>query len=139
MAINLVKNAKDEEIERLKAELEELKSRPEKDEATPQGAAIDKEEADDRDAIQKELDDVESIIIDTLFPNGIKVNPMVQTYLNLKGKTAVDVINESIVSFEQYARPFMNTKGDIVFSGKLSELANLAKPLITKLGNLIGG
>ena len=139
MAINLVKNAKDEEIERLKAELEELKSRPEKDEATPQGTAIDKEEADDRDAIQKELDDVESIIIDTLFPNGIKVNPMVQTYLSMKGKTAVDVINESIVSFEQYARPFMNTKGDIVFSGKLSELANLAKPLITKLGNLIGG
>lgn len=139
MAINLVKNAKDEEIERLKAELEELKSRPEKDGATPQGTAIDKEEADDRDAIQKELDDVESIIIDTLFPNGIKVNPMVQTYLSMKGKTAVDVINESIVSFEQYARPFMNTKGDIVFSGKLSELANLAKPLITKLGNLIGG
>lgn len=139
MAINLVKNAKDEEIERLKAELEELKSRLTEGEAPPQGATIDKEEADDRDAIQKELDEVESIVIDTLFPNGIKVNPMVQTYLTMKGKTAVDFINESITSFEQYARPFMNTKGDIVFSGKLSELANLAKPLISKISNLIGG
>ena len=37
MAINLVKNAKDEEIERLKAELEELKSRPTEGEAPPQG------------------------------------------------------------------------------------------------------
>lgn len=139
MAINLVKNAKDAEIEQLKAELEELKSRPEKDEAEPQGSAYEKEEQDDRDSIQKELDTFEETVLDALFPNGIKVNSVVKTYLTLKGKTEIDVINEAITSFETYARPFMNTKGDVVFSGKLSELANLAKPLISKLGNLIGG
>lgn len=139
MAIDLVKNSKDVEIEQLKAELEELKSRPVTVEAPPQGTAFEKEEQDDRDLIQKELDTTEELILNTLFPNGIKVNSFVKTFLTMRGKTEVGLINETITAFESAVRPFMSPDGTIILTGKPSELTRLAIPLIEKLGQVIGG
>ena len=139
MAIDLVQNSKDAEIAQLKAELEEIKSRPEPVETPPQGTAFEKQEQDDRDLVQKELDTFEEYIIDNMFPNGIKVNSFVKTYLTMKGTTEIDVINETIVAFEKAIKPFMSPDGNIILTGKPSELIRLAQPLIEKFGKAIGG
>lgn len=140
MAIDLVKNSKDVEIERLKQELDELKSQPPKGaEETPQGIAFEKQEDENRDAVQLELDSFEEFIINTVFPKGIKVNSLVKTYLTMKGKTEVDVINESILAFEKAVRPFMTPDGTLILTGKPSELIRLATPILQKLGQIIGG
>lgn len=139
MATDLVKNAKDIEIEQLKQQLEEIRSRPVPAETPPQGVSYEKEEKDDRDLIQKELDAAEEIAIQSLFPNGIRVNSFVKTYLNLKGKSEVDVINEALLGFEKAVRPFMSPDGTLVLTGKPSELIRLAAPFISKIGQVIGG
>lgn len=140
MAIDLVKNSKDVEIERLKRELDELKSQPPKEaEETPQGIAFEKQEDENRDAVQLELDSFEEFIINTVFPKGIKVNSFVKTYLTMKGKTEVDVINESILAFEKAVKPFMTPDGTLILTGKPSELIRLATPILQKLGQIIGG
>lgn len=140
MAIDLVKNSRDAEIEQAKAELEELKSRPIlQGEMAPQGSAFEHEEKEDRDLVQKELDTAEEFVIDNLFPNGIRVNSFIKTYLTMKGKTEVEVINEALMNFEKYIKPFMSPDGTLVLTGKPSELIRLTAPLIQKLGQLIGG
>ena len=139
MAIDLVQTSKDTEIAQLKAELEEIKSRPQPVETPPQGTAFEKTEQEDRDLIQQELDTFEEYVIDNMFPNGIKVNSFVKTYLTIKGKTEIDVINESIVAFEKAVRPFMSPDGSIILTGKPSELIRLAQPLLEKIGKAIGG
>lgn len=139
MAINLVQNSKDAEIAQLKAELEEIKSRPPEAETPPQGSAFTTEEQDDRDEIQKELDTAEEFVVNNLFPNGIKVNSVIKTYLTIKGKSEVEVINEALLNFEKYVRPFMSPDGTLILTGKPSELIRLAQPLIQQLGQLIGG
>lgn len=139
MAINLVQNSKDAEIAQLKAELEEIKSRPVETETPPQGSAFTVEEKDDRDEIQKELDTMEEFVVNTLFPNGIKVNSVIKTYLTIKGKTEVEVINEALLNFEKYVRPFMSPDGTLVLTGKPSELIRLAQPFIQQIGQMIGG
>ena len=139
MAIDLVKDSRDLEIAQLKAELEEMKSRPAGAEAPPQGASYVAEAKDDRDLVQKELDTFEEFVINSLFPNGIKVNPFIKTYLTIRGQSEVDVINKAIVTFEQYARPFMSPDGTIILTGKPSELIRVARPLLEQLGKMIGG
>lgn len=139
MAIDLVQNSKDAEIAQLKAELEEIQSRPEKVETAPQGTAFEHEEKDDRDLVQKELDTAEEFVIDKLFPNGIRVNSFIKTYLTMKGKTEIEFINEALASFEKYAKPFMSPDGTLILTGKPSELIRLTEPLLNKLSQLIGG
>lgn len=142
MAIDLVQNSKDAEIAQLKAELEEIKSQPAPQpqaEMPPQGSAFEKQKDENCDLIQQELDTFEEYIIDNMFPNGIKVNSFVKTYLTMKGKTEVDVINESILAFEKAVRPFMSPDGNIILTGKPSELIRLAQPLLEKFGKAIGG
>lgn len=139
MAIDLVKDSRDAEIAQLKAELEEIKSRPLETETPPQGTAFETDEKDDRDLVQKELDTAEEFVINNLFPNGIKVNSFIKTYLTMKGKSEVDVINEALLGFEKYAKPFMSPDGNLILTGKPSELIRLAEPLLKKLGQLIGG
>lgn len=139
MATNLVHDSRDDEIAKLKAELEEIKSRPPKVEAPPQGSSFETEEQEERDIIQQELDSAEEFVIDNLFPQGIKVNSFIKTFLTMKGKTEVEIINESIRTFEKTVRPFMSPDGTLILTGKPSELIRLAGPLIQKLGQIIGG
>lgn len=139
MAIDLVKDSRDLEIAQLKAELEEIKSRPIEAETPPQGKAFTAEQQDNRDEIQKELDTFEEFVINSVFPNGIKVNPVIKTYLTMRGQSEVDVINNAIIGFEKYARPFMSPDGTLILTGKPSELIRLAQPLLEQLGKMIGG
>lgn len=139
MAIDLVKNSKDAEIAQLKAELEEIKSRPPEVETPPQGPAFIPQEQENRDAVQKELDTMEEYVLNSLFPQGIKVSPFIRTFLTMKGKSEVEVINEAITKFEAAIRPFMSPDGTLILTGKPSELVRLAGPLIGKLGQMIGG
>lgn len=139
MAIDLVKDSRDAEIAQLKAELEEIKSRPVETETPPQGKAFDVEEKDDRDLVQQELDTAEEFVINSLFPNGIKVNSFIKTYLTMRGKSEVDIINEALLNFEKAIKPFMSPDGTLILTGKPSELIRLTGPLIQKLGQLIGG
>lgn len=139
MAIDLVKDSRDAEIAQLKAELEEIKSRPQQVETPPQGKAFETEEKEERDLVQQELDTAEEFVINSLFPNGIKVGPFIKTYLTMKGKTEVEVINEALSNFEKTIKPFMSPDGTLILTGKPSELIRLAGPLIQKLGQLIGG
>ena len=138
MAIDLVKDSRDLEIAQLKAELEEVKSR-QTVEAASAGLPYEKQEQENKDLIQQELDTFEEYIISNVFPNGIKTNSFIKTYLAMKGKTEVDVINEAIISFEKAVRPFMAPDGNIILTGKPSELIRLAQPLLEKLGKIIGG
>lgn len=139
MAIDLVQDSRDAEIAQLKQELEELKSRPLQAEATPQASTIETEEQENRDQVQIELDTAEEFVINSLFPNGIKVNSFVKTFLTMKGQTEVGLINNSIIKFEQTIKPFMSPDGTLVLTGKPSELVRLMEPILTKLGKLIGG
>ena len=138
MAIDLVKDSRDTEIAQLKAELEELKSRP-IEVGTPQDSAFEKEKQENRDLIQQELDTTEELFLDMLFPKGIKVNSFIKAYLTMKGKTEVEVINEAITAFEKTVRPFMSPDGNLVLTGKPSELTRLLQPVMQKLGQIIGG
>lgn len=139
MAIDLVQDSRDAEIAQLKQELEELKSRPLQAEATPQASTIETEEQENRDQVQIELDTAEEFVINSLFPNGIKVNSFVKTFLTMKGQTEVGLINDSITKFEQTIKPFMSPDGTLVLTGKPSELVRLMEPILVKLGKLIGG
>lgn len=139
MAIDLVKDSRDVEIAQLKQELEEIKSRPIEAEPSPQGPSFEAQKSEDRDAVQIELDTAEEFIINSMFPNGIRVSPFVKTYLTMKGKTEVEFINESLIKFEKAIRPFMTPDGNIVLTGKPSELIRLAGPLFAKFGQMIGG
>lgn len=141
MATDLVKNSKDVEIERLKRELEELKSQSVKKqaEAPSSGPAITPTETDGRDAVQIELDTAEEFVINNLFPNGLKVNSFIKTYLTMKGKTEVEVINEALANFEKAVKPFMSPDGTLILTGKPSELVRLLGPVIQKIGQIIGG
>lgn len=139
MAIDLVKDSRDAEIEQLKAELEELKSRPEPQAEQPQGQAIEIKEQDDRDKVQIELDTAEEFVINSIFPNGVKVSPFIKTFLTMKGKTEVEYINEALLNFEKAVKPFMSPDGTLILTGKPSELIRLAEPLLQKIGQLIGG
>lgn len=139
MAIDLVKDSRDAEIEQLKAELEELKSRPAPQAEAPQGQAIEVKEQDDRDQIQIELDTTEEFVINSLFPNGVRVSPFLKTFLTMKGKSEVEYINEALLNFEKVVRPFMSPDGTLILTGKPSELIRLAGPLLQKIGQMIGG
>lgn len=139
MAIDLVHDSRDDEIAKLKAELEEIKSRPVEAETPLQGAKFETEEQADRDLVQQDLDTAEEFVLNTLFPQGIRVNSFVKTYLTMKGKTEVDVINEAIVHFEKAIKPFMSPDGTLILTGKPSELIRLAAPILQKLGQIIGG
>lgn len=139
MAIDLVQDSRDAEIAQLKQELEELKSRPLQAEAAPQASTIETEEQENRDQVQIELDTAEEFVINSLFPNGIKVNSFVKTFLTMKGQSEVELINESITKFEQMIKPFMSPDGTLVLTGKPSELVRLMEPILAKLGKLIGG
>lgn len=138
MATDLVKDSRDVEIEQLRAQLEELKSRSRTTEISSAHAPAYTEE-DNRDCIQKELDDTEEFVINTLFPDGVKLSPVVKTYLTMKGTDEVTFINDCLKSFEKYARPYMSPDGTVILTGKPSELIRLAKPLLEKLRTLIGG
>lgn len=141
MATDLVKNSRDVEIERLKRELEDLKSQSVKQQAeTPSsGPAITPTETDERDAVQIELDTAEEFVINNLFPNGLRVNSFIKTYLTMKGKTEVEVINEALANFEKAVKPFMSPDGTLILTGKPSELVRLLGPVIQKIGQIIGG
>lgn len=139
MAIDLVKDSRDLEIAQLKAELEEVKSRPQQVETPPPGLPYETQEQENRDLIQQELDTFEEYIINNMFPNGIKVNSFVKTYLTMRGTTEVDVINETITAFEKTVKPFMAPDGSIIITGKPSELIRLVQPWLAKLGQMIGG
>lgn len=141
MATDLVKNSRDVEIERLKRELEDLKSQSVKQqaEAPSSGPAITPTETDERDAVQIELDTAEEFVINNLFPNGLRVNSFIKTYLTMKGKTEVEVINEALANFEKAVKPFMSPDGTLILTGKPSELVRLLGPVIQKIGQIIGG
>ena len=140
MAIDLVKNSRDVEIERLKRELEELKSQSANQaETSSSGIAITPTETENRDAVQIELDTAEEFVINNLFPKGIKVNSFIKTYLTIKGKTEVEIINEALAKFEQAVKPFMSPDGTLILTGKPSELVRLLGPAIQKIGQMIGG
>ena len=140
MAIDLVKNSRDVEIERLKRELEDLKSQPVTQAGTPSsGIAITQTETENRDAVQIELDTAEEFVINNLFPKGIKVNSFIKTYLTMRGKTEVEIINDALLNFEKAIKPFMSPDGTLILTGKPSELVRLLGPAIQKLGQMIGG
>lgn len=141
MAIDLVKNSRDVEIEKLKRELEDLKSQSaqQQAEAPSSGPTIAPTETDNRDAVQIELDTAEEFVINNLFPNGLKVNAFIKTYLTMRGKTEVEVINEALAKFEKAIKPFMSPDGTLILTGRPSELVRLLGPVIQKLGQIIGG
>lgn len=141
MAIDLVKNSRDVEIEKLRRELEDLKaqSAQQQAEALSSGPTITPTETDNRDAVQIELDTAEEFVINNLFPNGLKVNSFIKTYLTMKGKTEVEVINEALAKFEKAIKPFMSPDGTLILTGRPSELVRLLEPVIQKLGQMIGG
>lgn len=138
MAIDVVQNTKDVEIAQLRAQLEEAKAQASKPELPPQGTPFTAEKQEG-DLVQQELDATEEFVLNSLFPNGIKVNSFIKTFLTMKGKSEVDMINEALLNFEQAARPFMTPDGSIFLTGKPSELIRLTAPLLQKIGQLIGG
>lgn len=138
MGIDLIQDTKSAEIEQLKAQLEEAKAQAAQPGQPSPGTPFTAEKQS-TDLVQQELDTMEEFVINTMFPNGIKVNSFLKTYLTMKGKTAVDVINEAIVAFEGAAKPFMSPDGNLILTGKPSELIRLTTPLLQKIGQLIGG
>ena len=138
MGIDLIQDTKSAEIEQLKAQLAEAKAQAAQPGQSSPGVSFTAEKQS-TDLVQQELDTMEEFVINTMFPNGIKVNSFLKTYLTMKGKTAVDVINEAIVVFESAAKPFMSPDGNIILTGKPSELIRLTTPLLQKIGQLIGG
>lgn len=135
MAINLVEDSRDAEIKQLKQELEEIKSRSHAAGTPPQ----EFEETDNRDTIQKELDIAEEFVINTMFPDGVRVNSFIKTFLTMKGTDEVRFLNDAILKFESGIKPFMSPDGTMIITGKPSELIRLTAPLLEKLGKIIGG
>lgn len=138
MGIDLIQDTKSAEIEQLKAQLEEAKAQAAQPGRPSPGTPFTAEKQS-TDLVQQELDTMEEFVLNTMFPNGIKVNSFLKTYLTMKGKTEINVINEAIVAFENAAKPFMSPDGNLILTGKPSELIRLTTPLLQKIGQLIGG
>lgn len=76
--------------------------------------------------IQAELDMVEEHVISCLFgnPNAPQVNSTVKMGLSFLGKNPIQVINLSILQFEDFIKPFLKENG-YVDGNKLAQLIEI--------------